>query len=389
MPQPSSSSQEGDQQDSVLGFLLDTLLRETTLCLAVMDAGGTVTMMSPGLQTLLETEFVPLTVEGIIERFGTRVEDGSRRITVEEEPLNRTRLGETVRDEVYCLPLSDGRLLHLRCSGTPLRGEAGEIRGGILLFDDISAERAAVRAQDQLRDRLVATVSHELRTPLTTLLGHAELLEDLQADLPDQAMRSLRAVIASGERLRDLAQTVTDLVDLESTQHVALVSIDVSARIRQVVDEQVPAARRKRVELTVAVPDRFVAQVDGWQFAKSLAALLDNSVRHAPADSTVDVRLRTCGPHFSVEVVDSGPGIPQVERDRLVQPFERGDVQRIAPEGRGLGLALARTYAVANRGRFCLEDNVPTGLRVRIELPFVPGPDEVAAASGSVVSSGR
>lgn len=363
---------ESDQQESVPAVLMDALLRDTTLCLAVMDVGGTMTMMSPGLQELLEVEFRPVASAEIIDLFDIRVEDGSRRITVEEEPLNRTRSGETVRDEVYRLLVPSGKVLDLRCSGTPLRGDRGQVRGGILLFDDVTAERAVVRAQNQLRDRLVATVNHELRTPLTTLLGHTELLEDLEPDLPEQAVRSLRAVVASGERLRDLAQTVSDLVDLQDTQRVALVAVDVAALVRQVVAVQTADARRRSVTLRVMGPPRFVAQVDGRQFTKSLAALVDNSVRHAPVGSTVFVSLRSCGLTFSVEVVDSGPGIPDAERDRLVEPFEQGDAEWMSPTGRGLGLALARTFAVAHRGRLCLEDNVPSGLRVRVELPFTP-----------------
>lgn len=373
-PDPSPPTGDAPKAGGVPSFLLDALLRDTSLCLAVMDASGTMTMMSPGLQSLMEVDYVPLQVDGILEQFDVRVEDGSRRLRPDEEPLNRTRLGETIRDEVYCVPLSGDRVLHLRGSGTPLRDAAGQVLGGILLFDDITAERAVLRVQAQLRDRLVTTVNHELRTPLTVLLGHAELLAEIEDTLPAEAVRSLRAVVASGERLRDLAQTVTDLVDLENSQHVDLTAVDVTALARRVVAALNVSAREESVTLRVMGPERFVAQMDGALFGKALGGLVDNSIRHAPPDSTVFISLRSSGQTFSVEVVDSGPGIPDAERGRLVQPFERGDVQRIAPNGRGLGLALARTFAVAHHGRLCLEDNVPSGLRVRVELPFVPPP---------------
>lgn len=65
----------------------------------------------------------------------------------------------------------------------------------------------------ELRAQLVDMINHELRTPLTTLLGHTELLQDL--DLPEMAQESLTAIARAGERLRHLATTVTEIVELD------------------------------------------------------------------------------------------------------------------------------------------------------------------------------
>ncbi|WP_238694269.1 hypothetical protein [Nocardioides daphniae] len=76
-------------QEALRGILLDALLHDTTLAVAVSDAEGTVTLMSPALEALVENDFAPVPAESIATHFQVRTEDGSRLLTPAEEPLNR------------------------------------------------------------------------------------------------------------------------------------------------------------------------------------------------------------------------------------------------------------------------------------------------------------
>ena len=356
------------QPDSLGGVLLEALVRDTNLAIAVADSTGTIRMMSPALERLARAEYAPVPADSIPSHFNVFTEDGSRMLRPEEEPLNRTCRGESFHDEVVAVAYGDNEFVHLRCSGAPLRDDLGRTTGGIVLFDDVTGEHAALRQQAELRDRLVQTVNHELRTPLTTLLGHAELLEELLTDVPEPAAKSLRAVLKAGERLRDLAQTISDLVDLDQAQRVIRSQVDVMELVRDVVEAYEDEATRNGVELEVVSPETFVVEVDGTQLRKAVAALVDNAVKHAPSGTPVRVAVGLNGRSVDVVVTDRGPGIPERERKRVVQPFERGDVELTSPSQRGLGLAVARGVATAHRGRLALEDNEPSGLRAVLSV---------------------
>ena len=355
------------------GALLEALLHDTTLAVAAGDADGTVTMMSPALETLINSEFAPVAAEEIPEHFRVYTEDGSRLLTPDEEPLNRARRGESFRGSIMSLRTSGDHFIHLRCSGAPLRDPDGEILGGIILFEDISAERAVLHEQAALRDRLVETVNHQLRTPLTSLLGHAELLEDLLPDLPDWAARSLTAVIRSGRHLDDLVHAVSDLVDLDEVQRIDCKPVDVAVLVSGCIEQSRALAVAHGVGVSMSAPEEVSAELDGKRFAAAVSALVANAVQFSPEGSDVEVEVSAPDGQVRVEVADAGPGIAPAERERLIRPFERGSSALTAPTGRGLGLAVAHAVAVAHRGTIEFEENAPTGLRVRVEVPRICG----------------
>lgn len=150
---------------------------------------------------------------------------------------------------------------------------------------------SSLPGHDHLRGQLVDTINHELRTPLATLLGHTELLQDLDLDLPEAAKHSLGAIVRAGERLLDLADTVSEIIGLEhpaydvSRQRIALVSL-----ARQVVAGTTSraAARSITVELTGPQAQVF-GMVDDALVKAALDALLDNALSHAPDGSDVEV----------------------------------------------------------------------------------------------------
>jgi signal transduction histidine kinase len=96
--------------------------------------------------------------------------------------------------------------------------------------------------------------------------------------------------------------------------------------------------------------------------------LVENATRYG---ENVAIRLREEPGRLLIEVADDGPGIPEGDRLRLVEPFMRGDEARgsTGSEGFGLGLAIAQTIAAAHGGDLSLHDNQPRGLLVRISLP--------------------
>ena len=357
--------------DSTLKTLqLQTLLNQTAVGIAATDASGRMTLLSPALQALFGLRPDLMTESEFVDRFDLYAEDGVTRLRPEDVPLTRARGGELVRDAVITARIADGSLAYLRCNAAPLRDDDGTINGAITLVQDITAERAALREQGELRHRLVDTINHEFRTPLAAVLGHAELLHDIADELPPSARHSLDRMVDAGQRLTDLVRTLSELADLEADTQLAKTYGDVVELVRDTVHEVDGPARDRELELVVDAPATLAVTVDPRKLRKAFRALLDNAVAHAPTGSGVCVGVSRRDGWFDVVVADSGAGIPPRERDRLVQPFERGTEDPGPPAtGRGLGLAIAQTVATAHGGSLTLEANEPRGLCARLTLP--------------------
>ncbi len=106
--------------------------------------------------------------------------------------------------------------------------------------------------------------------------------------------------------------------------------------------------------------------------AQVLTNLVDNAVKYTPAGGTVRIALERSGDTARLSVADSGPGIPDADRGRVLQRFTRLDQARSQP-GNGLGLALVNAVTLQHHGRLTLGDNAP-GLLVVLELPALSPP---------------
>jgi two-component system sensor histidine kinase KdpD len=118
--------------------------------------------------------------------------------------------------------------------------------------------------------------------------------------------------------------------------------------------------------------------VDAVQIQRVLVNLLENALRLSPPEDTVHVRVTATRKEVLVRVIDHGPGVPEVERERIFEPFHR-IAGRSQERGAGLGLAIARGFATANGGRLWLESREGQGASFVLALPLVELPAPVPA----------
>lgn len=348
---------------------LQTLMKQTDIGIAATDASGRMTLLSPGLRTIFGPKAQMSSEADFVETFGLYADDGVTRLSPEDVPLTRARRGELVRDAVISARLGDGTQVYLRCNGAPLRAQDGSIDGAVVLVDDITAERRADAERTKLRDRLVDTINHEFRTPLAKLMGHTELLVDLGEDLPPDAQRSLAGIASASRTLDDLVHTISSLVDLHADSHLATTNCNVGQVVESVADDFAPIARAAGLSLVLDIRQRSTARIDEARLGKAVSALVENALCYAPTGSEVSVHVCGDDAWVQVTITDAGPGIARVDRDRLVQPFERGEHPQQPVSSRGLGLAVARTIATAHGGRLLLADNKPNGLLATVYVP--------------------
>lgn len=223
--------------------------------------------------------------------------------------------------------------------------------------------QARLRRQEEARHAFVATASHELRTPLASLDGTLELLEDDldpdRLDLDDARERTLRAREQS-RRLSSLASDLLDLSRLDAEVSLRVEPVELGEMCRAVAAEFERRAAERDIHVDVLQPPQPCwAQGDPGAVARIVRILLDNAIGIAPSGSTVHTQTATDGRYAQVTVSDSGPGVPEPERERIFERFQRGS----APgrrSGFGLGLAIGRELAMRMDGSLTLLESVIT-----------------------------
>jgi signal transduction histidine kinase len=206
---------ENFQLPSIDPAALRTLVCRAGLAVAILDRSGRLSLLSPGLERLLNRRFEAVDAERIAETFHLHTEGGLRLLRPEEVPIVRASRGEVVEDATVTVKAPGQPVRHLRVNATPMYGFRGEPQGAWAVMTDVTSLVAAARGE--LNRSLAETVNHNLRTPLTTMLGHAELLLDQRDDLPPCTHRSVEAMWRAGQRLNDVVGWISEWIDLAYT----------------------------------------------------------------------------------------------------------------------------------------------------------------------------
>jgi signal transduction histidine kinase len=233
------------------------------------------------------------------------------------------------------------------------------------LEDSLAREREA----ESQRRNLVTAVSHDLRTPLAGLRAMVESIQDgVVSDAPT-LRRYMAEMQRSVESLVELVDDLFELVQLDAA------SIDLESRraaLSDVVNSAASACRAQAFERGLIVETQ-LGDAAGTpcspRLTRVLQNLLQNAIRHTPADGTIRIEARSLPTSVEVVVADEGDGIPEDALDKVFEPFWRADVARSTP-GSGLGLAIAKRIVESLGGRIGVESEVHRGTRFAIELPL-------------------
>jgi signal transduction histidine kinase len=250
--------------------------------------------------------------------------------------------------------------------------EIPEVRGR----DEIALLSARFRGMveklaeaEKLKRSFLMSVTHELRTPLTAIRGHVEAIREGVVSEPDQVRASLDIVAAETDRLERLVGDVLDLAKLQADRFtVRREEVDLERVLDQAYGAFTEEARRREIDYSVSGAEAAPVIVsDGDRVLQVITNLLSNAFRWTPDGGRIELRLASANGVVSVDVVDSGPGVPPSQRARIFEAFVSQDA-----EGTGLGLPIARELAVALGGGIELGSNVGAGSRFRLVLPVGP-----------------
>jgi signal transduction histidine kinase len=283
--------------------------------------------------------------------------------------LSRGALGDVhaVRDGLRAV--GDGRRdASIR---TGARDELAELaEAANRMTAQLAAREAERDAAEQARRDLVAAVSHDLRTPLTSLRLLANAIED---DLVDAETRH-GYLTQMSVHIRSLSALIEDLFELSRLEAGEIEWSMQQVHLDELVEETVEAMREQArvsgVSVTAAVPPGLApARANPEKLQRVLFNLIQNAIRHTPADGSVTVLAESNGSTVEVEVADTGDGLTGQDRLLAFEPFYRGGAgSSRSGDGSGLGLAVCRAIVEAHGGRIWFRDSA-RGACVRFSLP--------------------
>jgi PAS domain S-box-containing protein len=307
-----------------------------------------------------------------IRRIGALAWDYAR--DIEEEPekwrvhLANLDAHKPFRDFRYRAASRDGSEVYLAASGKPLF----DLRGRFLGYRGVTRQiTAAVRAallEEALQEAKVVgdNIAHDLRTPLTRMRirlergrEHASTLEELRA-VADQAIASLDQSLT----------TITALLRITEIEHSrrreGFGEVQLAPLIREAADLYDPIAENKGVALRVDAADGPIVNGDRDLLFEAVANLVDNAVKFTPEGGRVELALLLQESEIVIRVSDTGPGIPEIEREAVTQRFYRSDQSRNI---KGLGLGLSMVAAIVKLHSFRLKISAGPGCTAEIACP--------------------
>ncbi len=261
------------------------------------------------------------------------------------------------------------------------------------LAKDFNTMTRRLNELDELKKDFVSHVSHEMKAPLASMRETIQLLlEQIPGPLTDKQKRLLELNLQSGSRLTAMISNLLDLSKTEAgVMEYELKSQDLLPMVRNAIAELEMQARERQIQIQAALPEEpLVVECDGDRIVQVIVNLVGNAVKFSPRAATVKVsvgatpeipksmpdrwrRLITGSdqgrPFGLVTVEDSGPGIPESDKEKIFEKFHQvKQGKKIAGQGVGLGLAICRTIVQAHRGAIWVEDNPGGGSRFYLLL---------------------
>lgn len=232
-----------------------------------------------------------------------------------------------------------------------------EIREANRSFNQMVADLNRVESDRAL---ILAGISHDLRTPLTRMQLEVEM-----ARLPDDARTGMQSDLAQMDAI------IGQFLDYaKPTDATSAASIDLTALLNGCVRE---AERLPDVRIKSSIDKDINVFGNATDMNRIVNNLVENARRYGKTPNTnvaeIEISCRSEGGKAVIDITDSGPGVPEVDMERLLRPFTRLDAARGQANGAGLGLAIVERIVKRHHGSLKLSNNPNGGLRLRISLP--------------------
>ena len=382
----------------------------------VVDEHGRVERSNKTAVELLGPEIETLSLDEWAVRFAITNAEG-RPLTGPEFPLVRALRGERLRRATYLVRSAWGTERYLSMSAGPILTAGGEEKGAAIVLRDVSDEHqyaemlrhtnrelrrqaeimeqvnTQLREATKAKDQFLAVMSHELRTPINAIMGYSDLLDlGVKGDLNPDQRAMISRIRDTSRHLLGLINEVLDLAKIGAGRiDLVMAELDVAEVVERAVQQVIPLANAKGLALRVEeMPHGEVLVVaDETRLTQIIINLLSNAVKFTVTGG-VTIQAGVHDDKVEIHVVDTGPGIPEDQRDRIFEEFYQveGGLARTSG-GTGLGLSIARRFARLMGGDIVVHSEMGRGSEFVVTLPSARAEPAVQQPGASVVFLAR
>ncbi len=249
--------------------------------------------------------------------------------------------------------------------------EVGKALGRVVLdarlFDRERHLVSELQELDRYKRELIATISHELKTPLSSIIGHTELLADLETGIG-----SVDAIGRNARRLEGLVRNLLDYSALEESRTHVRDRVDLRALGAASIELVALQAQRHDLTLSMSAPPEPVwVDADGDELGTAVDNLVGNAVKYTPHGGVVTLEVGREGSSAYLSCTDTGLGISPADQAHLFSAFHRSsNPEALSLPGSGLGLAIARRIVGLHSGQITVRSELGRGSTFRVDLPL-------------------
>ena len=249
--------------------------------------------------------------------------------------------------------------------------EVGRTLGRVVLnarlYDRERHLVAELQELDRYKGELIATISHELKTPLTSIMGHVELLEDL-----DTGIGSVGAISRNAERLNRLVENLLNYSQVQDKRESVREPVDLRKLAELSMELMAMPASQGSVQLDLVVPDEpVIVTADPDELGKVIDNLVSNAVKYTLPGGSVRLEVGSDDKDANVLCQDTGMGISSADQAHLFSAFHRSsNPDALSIPGTGLGLAISRRIAQMHGGEILVASELGKGSTFRLRLPL-------------------
>lgn len=262
-----------------------------------------------------------------------------------------------------------------------------------LKLTELSEANIGLYESNRLKGEFLANISHELRTPLNSIIGFAELLQELAQTDPSadpKRGRYLENILTSGRSLLEMINELLEMAKIEAGRmEVNIEPTSISDLIEGLLTIMRPQAEVRKIAITTRIANNLpMVETDPGKLQQILFNFLSNAIKFTPPDGMITlsadrVTRQDKSTGVRLGVTDTGPGIPYDMQDMIFEKFRQLDASHTREHaGTGLGLAICRELAQMLGGSVSLVSEPSHGATFYVELPLTHQPREAQPLMG-------
>ncbi len=241
----------------------------------------------------------------------------------------------------------------------------------------IKEEMNRLKDIDQIRSDLIRRTSHELKTPLISIYSSTQfLLENYQKEMNDEMLNLIELINRGGKRLKDLAENLLDVLNLETNAIILhKEKIDLVEIMKNCVKDFSLLLKKRNITIKLEIGDSSLIQADKGRIEQVILNLLSNAIKNTPPNGIIYIGLDEQNDFIDITFRDTGIGFTEDEKENIFEKFgklERKNIEDdIIIEGSGLGLYITKHLVELHGGKIWMEsEGRKKGSTFIIRLPF-------------------